>query len=374
MNRFWKQFEELAIALRGSLTVDIFTEARFKIAFLYFLTGVLIFSAASYVLYEQTIEIIQNVVGLLQQAITQHVPGGISTAIITQTVNAQVQRMNVTVGLWVILAMLVSAYIFAGMILFPIKRAMDKQRRFVADVAHELRTPLSVMKMDAEVTLLDESLATREELLAIVKSNLEEIDRMARTTQFLLDLSHLESRLSKLTLSQTNLSAIVVRATQFMQKFATEKNITLTLQPVLPATIKGNPVAVEEIIVNLLKNAIAYTHSGGSVTVSLWHENSRTVTLTVTDTGVGISPEDLPNLFEPFYRGKNTNEPHADHHSGLGLAIVKELARLHQAMISVKSVSGKGTSVSIRFSGSSTKHPLANIEEKADSYPDLSSS
>jgi signal transduction histidine kinase len=362
MSRFSKPFTALATVLKDSLTPDIFSEARFKIAFLYFLTGIIIFSVASYVLYVRTIDIIQNVIQLIQQAITQHNTGAVSTAIITQTVNAEVQKMNVTVGFWVILAMLISAYVFAGMILFPIKRAMEKQRRFIADVAHELRTPLSVMKLDAEVTLLDESIVTRDELLAIVTSNLEEVDRMTRTTQFLLDFSHLESRLAKLSLSRINLSAIVAKTTEFMQKLAEEKHISLSLLPPSPAIIKGNSVAVEEMVMNLLKNAIAYTPSGAAITVNLLHGVYRNVTLTVADTGIGIAPEDLPKLFEPFYRGKNTNGIQTDHHSGLGLAIVKELARLHQATISVKSAPGKGTSIAVRFPLFITRHDSAELQ------------
>ena len=349
MNRFWKPFAELATALKDSLTVDIFAEARFKIAVLYFVTGILIFSVASYVIYRQTVDIMQNAIPLIQQGTAQYGTGGASAAIVVQTVSAEVQRMNMTVGLWVILAMLLLAYIFAGTILFPIKRAMEKQRRFAADVAHELRTPLSVMKLDKEVALLNASTVTREELLAIMESNLEEVDRMARTTQFLLDFSHLESRLAKLTPVPIDLSSIVTRTTTFMQKVATEKGVLLKLLPTEAVTIKGNVTAVEEMLMNLLKNAIAYTPSGGTVTVSMAQKSHGNVVLTVADTGVGITDEDLPRLFEPFYRGKNTNGIRTDHQSGLGLAIVKELIRWHRATISVSSVSGDGTSIAIKF-------------------------
>ena len=315
MKRLWKQFEELVTALKSSFAVDIFTEARFKIAFLFFVMGIIILGVAGYFTYTHGLTIVQDVI------------------------------------FWLVVVLVISAYILAGAALYPVRKAMDKQRQFIAHVAHELRTPLSVMRTETEVALLNAMASSRNELLATVKSNLEEIDHMTKIIQFLLDFSHLESRLSTLELYRVDLAAVTMKAVTFMENPAAGKQIILQVLPLAPIVIlKGNETALEEMIVNLLKNAINYTPPGGSVMVGLMQTAYHGAVLTVQDTGVGIAEDDISRLFEPFYRGENVRAMKDTHGTGLGLAIVKEIAKLHRATISIKSTVGKGTTVAIRFS------------------------
>lgn len=353
MKKLWKQFVELVIALKNSLAIDIFTEARFKIAFLFFIMGLVIFGVAGYLVYTHSIVIVQNVIRLIQQMIaTQANPNQIlTTAFITQTVENEISQMNFAIGFWIILTIVVSAYVLAGIALYPIRKAMEKQRQFIANVAHELRTPLSVMRAETEVTMLQGMTATHNVLMETIASNLEEIDRMSKITKFLLDFSHLESRLATLELSRVDLAAVVVKAVRFMQKFAAERHVALHTGHLAHVVIReGNATALEEMIVNLLKNALNYTPPNGAVTVGLARTVYRGAVLTIQDTGIGISDDDAPYLFEPFYRGRNAHTAHEGGGMGLGLTIVKEIVSLHHATITVKSVVGAGTTVSVRFS------------------------
>jgi len=133
---------------------------------------------------------------------------------------------------------------------------------------------------------------------------------------------------------------------------AATKGVTLTFANDGAAVVSGDPVALEEMVINLLKNAVHYTPRGGTVALTIMRgekERHRRVTLTVRDTGVGIPRGDLPRLFEPFYRGKNSVVLRDNQSMGLGLAIVKDIVHLHHANIFVESEVGKGTSVSVRF-------------------------
>jgi signal transduction histidine kinase len=356
MKKFWKPFAELGTAFKNSFSIDIFTAARFKIAFLYLIMGLVILSVAGYVVYAHILDIVQQVIQIIQQLLAQRVPIDQTTAsnLITQTVNTEVGRLNLALALWVILAIVVSAYVLAGLTLLPIRRAMEKQKRFIANVSHELRTPLSVMKMDSEVALMDPTQVKEPELLDILKSNLEEVNRMSRITQFLLDFSNSENSHARLSFSRVDLGAIVTNVGKIMSKVAAEKNIALTFtHDSGPVMIQGNAVALEEMVLNLVKNAVNYTPPGGSVSIEMTRRRYQpygSVTLSVKDTGVGIPEEDLPRLFEPFYRGKNVRRVRSDHGSaGLGLAIVREIANLHRASITVKSEVGKGTTISLKF-------------------------
>lgn len=354
MKKLWKQFAELATALKNSFRVDIFTEARLKIAFLYLLMGVVILGAAGYLVYGHVIAIVQTAVQSLDALFRARavVSDTVTANLIAQTINVEIQKMNLTVGLWILFSMVIFAYILAGVTLWPIKRAMEKQRRFIADVAHELRTPLSVMKTDTEVTLLGAADMSREELIATLKSNLEEVDRLSKITQFLLDFSRFEGRISALQLSRVDLSLAAKNAAKLIAKTALKKGVTLNMLPMDPVMIKGNVVALEEMALNLLKNGISYTPSGGSVTVGISVRRAYgSVTLFVKDTGIGIAPEDLPTIFEPFSRGRNVALRRGNKNGslGLGLAIVKEIANFHHATVAVTSTIGRGTMISVRF-------------------------
>src|SRR5690348_5843122 len=198
MKKLLKPFAALVTAFRNSIGTDIFTVARLKITLLYLLMGVIIITVAGYVIYSHIISVVQNIIVIIRQLLASNanLDQGLSSTLILQSINTEVQSMNISVGIWTVLTMIISAYILAGITLRPIRRAMETQKRFIANVSHELRTPLAIMKTGAEVTLADASSMSSDELTTAIKSNLEEVNRMTQITQFLMDFSHFENRLS----------------------------------------------------------------------------------------------------------------------------------------------------------------------------------
>jgi signal transduction histidine kinase len=270
-----------------------------------------------------------------------------AATLITQNIDSQLRQMDLAIGFWLVAVMVFSAYLLAGITLRPVKRAMERQKRFMINISHELRTPLSVMKTTTESTLLGGNTLTRDELIRTKQSDLQEIDRMTNIIEFLLNFSNLENRMSRLAFADVDLSEAVKRAIDLVSARARAKNINIVLASE-PASVSGNATAIEEVALNLIKNAIAYTPPGGTVRVTVERRYGAPM-LCVEDNGVGIPEKDLPNIFEAFYRGENAAREGSDNSSGLGLAIVREVVLLHDAKLSVKSELGKGTAITIRF-------------------------
>ena len=348
-----KQFGELVIDLKSSVVTDIFTSARFRITFLYLLMGLIMLGVAGFVIRAQMLAIADSIIQIIQRLIEANGTFDANKAsdLIAQTITDKIQAVSFVIGAWFIITLVVSAYVLAGITLVPIRRTMERKKRFVANVSHELRTPLSIMKTNSEVTLASASGLTHAELIEVLKSNLEEIDRMTKITQFLLTFSSFENALSHLSLSKVDLSEITAAIVKLMAGVAKEKNIALSFESNGPIMIEGNATALGEMVTNLIKNAIFYTPEGGSI----WVDVSKKVYgyggvyLSVRDTGTGIASEDLPYVFEPFHQDRSRRGQDNENHLGLGLTIVKEIVVLHHAYISVKSKVKQGTSISVRF-------------------------
>lgn len=348
IKRLWKQLGAWGTVFRNKLRGDIFETARAKITFLYLAMGALILGVAGYLIYTRMIILAEDIVGTVTSILASKGPidPAVASTIIVNSINRDLRSMNLTVGILALLALIISAYVFAGITLRPLRKTMERQKRFIANVSHELRTPLAVMKTGTEVTLMEAPTLSRDELVSALASNAEEVNRLTRITQFLLEFSNAEDRLSHIVFTPVDLAAAVNNALELVKKNATEKNVHITFDRNGPAMMRGNAVALEEMTLNILKNAVAYTPPEGSVSVAIEQPYGE-VRLSVSDTGIGIPEEDLPRLFEPFHRGRNAT--HLRKGSGLGLTIVKEIADLHSAAISVKSVLGRGTTFAVSF-------------------------
>lgn len=332
------------------MAMDLFLRARLKITLLYFLLGLIILGVAGYFIYSDLTTIVRNLLQVIQGLLAMRIviDQNTAAAVIAKAINTQIEQMDLSVGIWLIIAMVLAAYLLAGFTLRPVKRAMERQKRFMANVSHELRTPLSVMKANTEATLLGANQLTQEELKQAVSSNLEEIDRMAKILEFLLNFSNIENRLTRLSFSNVDVVDATKKAVGLMKRLSEEKQVTLTIAGPASATVAGNATAIEEMVLNLLKNAIAYTPPGGSVTATVTKKFGTTA-ISVADTGAGIPAKDIPNIFEAFYRGENAVKIKKDGSVGLGLAIVNEIASFHGATIGVESEQGKGTTIHVSF-------------------------
>ena len=201
-------------------------------------------------------------------------------------------------------------------------RAIRRERAFVRGAAHELKTPLAVLRTHAEALREDIDPAKRGQYLDTVVA---ESDRMAALVGSLMDLARLESG-GKVEREPLDLAALVENGAARLSLLAEEKNIELRTQ-LAPASMLGDRLRLEEVVDNLADNALRHCTPGGAVTVSL-AQKGRRITLTVDNDGAPIPQKHLDRLFEPFYRG-DEGRSRADGGTGLGLAIVRAAVEAH---------------------------------------------
>lgn len=225
-------------------------------------------------------------------------------------------------------------------LLARLDRAFDLQRRFTSDASHEIGTPLTVLKGNTEVALLQR--LSPQEYETILRSNLEEIERLSKLISNLLLLARTDAGQPRITKDILSLNDQVTAVYKRASALAEERGVELETESSAPAFIQGDPVALQQILLNLVTNALRYTQAGGRVSINVASADDNMAKVEVSDTGVGISQTELPRIFDRFYRGKNvrTHEPVG---SGLGLAICQTLAEAHGGKIEVESELGKGS-------------------------------
>lgn len=219
-----------------------------------------------------------------------------------------------------------------------LETAFDVQRRFVADTAHELRTPLATILGNVDLLLRygDDPRRRRPALTAIKREG----ERTSRLAAGLLLLAQADAG-QKLELRPVELDEVVIEVYEQAQELANDAHIVL--EQCDPVSVPGDPDRLKQVLLNLIDNALQHTDSSGRVTLSLACQENL-AHLTVADTGGGISAADLPHIFERFYRGRNGKRS-----TGLGLSIVKWIVEEHHGDITVKSEPGQGTTFTIRL-------------------------
>ncbi len=221
----------------------------------------------------------------------------------------------------------------------------DRSRAFVADVSHELRTPIAALRTFNELLQQGaaEDPATREEFLEQSRHQIERLDWLAMN---LLEQSKLDSGLVSLDLRSDDLRAVVESASQQAQPVADRKGVDLVVHlPSEPVRQPHDPPRIGQVITNLIGNAIKFTPSGGRVDVEV-AATSDGARLTVTDTGVGIPADEMPYVFDRFWRGARRPELRASG-SGLGLSIVRSVVEMHEGTINITSSPDVGTRVTV---------------------------
>ena len=214
---------------------------------------------------------------------------------------------------------------------------LNSQKRFVADVGHELRTPLTVMK--GNVDLMHRMSELDFESLASIDS---EVDRMTRLVEDLLLLVQVESGNLPLYQRPVELDTILLEVFQHANILADGK-VEIQINDIDQVLICGDRDRIKQVLLNLIVNAINYTHEGGKVEVSLGKQNGQAY-LSVKDNGIGIATEVLPHIFERFYRGeKSRSRPSNGKGFGLGLPIANWIVQNHGGRIEVESTEGSGT-------------------------------
>jgi two-component system, OmpR family, sensor histidine kinase BaeS len=219
------------------------------------------------------------------------------------------------------------------------KEEEDQLRRnLVADVAHELRTPIAVLAAGHEAMLDGITEPTPDQISSLH----DEVLRLARMVDDLQRLASAEAAALQLKLIRRDLAAVAAKAAASLADAFEAANVIL-VERLANVEVTIDPMRMHEVVVNLLTNALKFTPSGGDVTLET-HRSGDTAQLTVSDTGIGIPADELPHVAERFFRGKRSSEVAG---SGIGLTIVAELVQAHHGSFDISSELGRGTTVMI---------------------------
>jgi signal transduction histidine kinase len=226
----------------------------------------------------------------------------------------------------------------------PIERSMDQMRRFMADAAHELRTPITLLRTRAEVAVEQDRDPARD--AAVFRAIERETARLGDIVGELLTLARADAGERPVAREPLYLDDAVAGAVDAARALAEHKHVALEVGTFGEARITGDAALVRQLLLIVLDNAIKFTPGGGRVRLDVSAADGR-ATVLVTDTGVGIPADQLPHVFERFYRADPARR-HADG-AGLGLAIARWIAEAHGARIDITSTPGSGTRVTIAF-------------------------
>jgi len=223
-----------------------------------------------------------------------------------------------------------------------LENAFLTQRVFIEDLTHELKTPLAIMKGEIEVTL--KKIRSAEDYESILRSSLEEVNKLIRMCEDMLLLARFEARAVELEKKPVELVDLFQRIIGDMDILAAQKEINLFLEAHEKVTVTGDEIKLRQVFINLLDNALKFTPPGGQVSVRLVRDKSW-ARIAVADTGIGITPQDLPHVFDRFYHSRQAATEEAGF--GLGLAIAKAIVEAHQGKIEVRSELRQGSTFTV---------------------------
>ena len=224
-----------------------------------------------------------------------------------------------------------------------LERSDNMRRELVANVSHDLRTPLATLRGYMETLLMKDNRLTPEERRTYLAIAISHCERLGKLITDLFELATLDARDSTVHCESFSLSELVQDVVQKFSLSARDKqiNIETNIGKDLPFVF-ADIALIERVLENLLENAVRYTPEGGSIAIALSSHISEHITIQVSDTGRGIPEEEIPRIFDRFYQ-LDSNRRNKPFHSGLGLAITKRILELHNAAIDVKSHVGTGT-------------------------------
>jgi signal transduction histidine kinase len=253
----------------------------------------------------------------------------------------------VSVGLVALLLAGVGGLLISRRAMQPVRGAFHRQRAFVADASHELKTPLTLIKLDAEMVVRE---PTSPRNRKVIENQLSEIDRMNTLVSDLLVMARLDADKLGVSRETFDLAKIIAETADRFILRAAEEEILLDIEVPGELPALGDPRRTGQILAALLDNAIRFTPSGERVTVAGRSDDSR-VEASVTDTGPGISSEHLSHVFERFYRA-DTARRRSSGGTGLGLAIARDLAAIQGGELVVSNAKNGGASFTLSLPAS----------------------
>lgn len=226
-------------------------------------------------------------------------------------------------------------------LLSRLQDSFQRERQFIGDVAHELKTPIATLQGGIELALSKSR--SKNEYIKSLNETLIDTNRLSSTINNILDLAWLNAENIGNHFKPINLTAVLRDLQEVTLKLATRKQIKVKFNLGNQVMIDGVEDKIVRALLNIIDNAIKFTPNGGSVSLKLRQTNQKAI-IQVKDGGIGISKEELPHIFERFYRGSKTSKTFG---SGLGLAITQGIIRLHRGNMVISSAPGKGTTVKL---------------------------
>ncbi|MEG6584751.1 sensor histidine kinase [Dendrosporobacter sp. 1207_IL3150] len=274
----------------------------------------------------------------------------ISEVIAVSIVDSEIQLLNnlfwITVGGGIlgVISILFAGYFLAKRAMIPIQEAWEKQQQFVSDASHELRSPITGIYSNAELMLRHPDHTVEQESHR-VNTIMKESKRMTKLISSLLTLARADANQAELQLETIDISELIEVVVERFKAMEELNNISLTSDIQANIEIMADKDRIHQLLVIILDNAFKYTPAGGTINIACLKQDKQ-ILISVQDSGVGIAPENLPRIFDRFFR-EDKSRSRDSGGTGLGLAIAKWIVVRHGGRIIVKSELGRGTKVTI---------------------------
>jgi signal transduction histidine kinase len=331
---------------------DAFVRASLRLALIYLALTVALVAAVSAVLY---LALERN---LATEEGGEFANEAVRAQFVTRTLhNLRVEILLTDAGILVLLAG--GSLLLARRTLRPVQLGVDAQRVFISNASHELRTPLAILKTEYQVAARTDE--PPEDFRVFLSDGLQEIDRMSRIVDDLLTLSRIDAHREKLDMSALDLGAAVGRTVERLRLLAGQRDVDIAWDDGPAVEVRGDEDKLEHALLNVLKNAIEHSPPGSMVAVRLRHR-ARKAEIEIEDRGDGIAPEDLPHVFERFYRARQSRTESSSNGNGLGLSIAQWIVHAHRGSVKVTSSPGSGTTVTISLPAASSSLHVAPLD------------
>jgi signal transduction histidine kinase len=307
-----------------------------RLTFYYTITAIVILGGSSILLYNA---ILSNLADSLAANI--FLSPSVSQLILDRAQDILLNRF-LTIDITIIFLIIILGFFLTNKTLKPIKASVQKQKRFIADASHELRTPTAVIISGLEVTLGNKKLDFMSAKKTL-ENTLEEMREFSKLSNNLLDISKYDSK-TNIRHEFLSINKLALAVAEKSKILASVKNINFEIKILeKPIIIKGNEFELGRVFYNILDNAVKYTPVGGTIVISDKTSINKYL-LTISDTGIGIPAKIVPKIFDPFFREGASRTTDG---AGLGLTLVKRIIDNHKGNISINSEVNKGTSVQI---------------------------
>jgi len=333
--------------------IDVFKSARLKLTAWYMIAVIIISAAFSAAIYLGVANDLSGRFSAMERRMSrQNMMGSMSPGIhniFNNDLRAAKRRVLLILLIadgFILIFSAVAGYELAGRTLRPLRAALDEQKRFIADASHEFKTPLTVMKTSLEVALRDKNLNS-EPAAETLRSNLEEVERLHLLIARLISLAQNQEGKRRLNLQTVELAAALEEAVKKAAPPVEEKSIALELDTEA-LELEADKERLAELLTILLDNAIKYTLSKGWIKV-IAKRDGKYASIEVADSGIGIAEDELPHIFDRFYRADKSRSKTNVEGFGLGLASAKQIVESHHGTIDVSSILDSGTTFIIKL-------------------------